>query len=178
MTKFDRIFVFDNDKDDSDTLNNIINNIEHSEYFCFGEKGAGNHYLSHTFNLANLKYQISQNDLVLFCWSNFHRCDWFIDFKWSNEGNINSPGKYNSLLHPDLITREQCMVRDITNMYSVMTILDGIQTRHYHFKSDFVMFMKLVFKGDVNAYFELDGIVDYIRSKLTRLNGLQHELDK
>jgi len=106
-------------------------------------------------------------------WSNFNRWDWFIDFKWSNEGDTNKGGKYNSLLNSDLDQIEHCMSRDITHMYAVMKYLDFVGARHYHQMLDFTMFTKLKFDNIICK--SQKSISEYIRTKLTKIERIGYD---
>lgn len=171
MTDVQRLFLFDND---NNNINKILNSLQPTECFRFGQTGAGNSYLNHVFNLANIEHNISHNDVVIMFWTNFNRWDWFIDFKWSNEGDTIKGGKYNSLLHTDLNKIEHCMSRDIAHMYGVMKYLDYVGAKHYHQKLDFTMFVK--HKFEQKPYNHKQRIMsDYIRTKLTKIERLSYD---
>lgn len=116
------------------TWADILNHqVKPQEYHNWALPGAGNAYISHSFHLNNIEHNYGPEDLIVICWTNIFRNDWFIDFEWSQEGNVYSTyGKYNSLLTEDLKNQTIFFIRDIMNIYSVMQACDQAGCRHKH----------------------------------------------
>jgi len=131
------------------------------EFYNFGDPGAGNSYINHTVQLNNLKYNFGPDDMIMICWSNILRNDWFIDYEWSAEGNMLFGGKYNSLLPDKLKLPEHCLARDLVNMVGTIQLLDQIGCQHHHFS------MNTMFATDDHRTYEVfhETIIqsDYIR---------------
>ena len=116
------------------TWADIVNKqVRPLEYHNTALMGSGNAYISHSFHLNNIIHNFGPDDLVLICWSNIFRNDWFIDFEWSQEGNVYAnTGKYNSVLHDELKDPTHYLARDLMNIYSVMNVCEQTGCRYKH----------------------------------------------
>lgn len=102
----------------ADILNQEISPLE---YYNLALPGSGNAYIAHSFHLNNVKHNFGPDDLIIICWSNIFRADWFHNFEWSQEGNVYaSHGKYNSQIPDELKHPTIFLARDLVNIYGVM----------------------------------------------------------
>ena len=114
----------------SDILNQ---EISPSEYYNLGLPGSGNAHIAHSFHLNNVKHNFGPDDLIIICWSNIFRADWFHNFEWSQEGNVYaSHGKYNSQLPDDLKHPTIFLARDLVNIYGVMKACEHSGCNYKH----------------------------------------------
>lgn len=58
------------------------------EYYNYGRSGAGNLYISNSIVEANIRHNITENDLVLVMWTTISREDRYIKTDWVTPGNI------------------------------------------------------------------------------------------
>jgi hypothetical protein len=56
--------------------------------------GAGNEFMFHRLTEAHARYNITKDDLVIICWTNFAREDRYLKGKWRSAGNMSTQTVY------------------------------------------------------------------------------------
>lgn len=98
---------------------------EFDEFYNWGQSGAGNHYIFNSVIEANQRYNFSNRDTVMVCWTNAWREDRYIDRRWQTLGNMSTTPLYN----PDYIKfhmdERGCLIRDIAMIKAIKILLES-----------------------------------------------------
>lgn len=136
------------------------------EYHNHGLMGSGNPYIAHSFHLNNIIHNFNSQDIVVICWSNIFRNDWFLDYQWSQEGNVYANhGKYNSLLTDALKEPSNYLARDLMNIYGVMKSCELSGCRYKHLTM--IPLADTFDKTDL-SHPEIQPLAEYILPRLER----------
>lgn len=111
----------------STTWPEILAEHLHIPFFNFGQGGTGNLFTFNQIMMADNYYKITDDDLVIVCWSNIYRIDSF-QKSWHRQGNLNFEKNAKEF---DL---EYFGVRDLTFMTLVKNFLTA-KACQWHFLS-------------------------------------------
>jgi hypothetical protein len=60
----------------------VATNFIEGNYYNYGQAGMGNNYVHDSLMYADQFHKINKDDVVIICWSEFHRKDFFVEGKW------------------------------------------------------------------------------------------------
>jgi hypothetical protein len=66
----------------------VAEEMNHAEYYNFGQAGAGNLLISNRIAQANNRFTFAETDLVIIMWTSACREDRYVDESWLTPGNI------------------------------------------------------------------------------------------
>lgn len=78
------------------TWADIIGQEFGNKFYNLAMSGAGNELMFHKLTEAHARYNITTDDLVIICWTNFSREDRYLNGKWKSVGNISTQTLYPS----------------------------------------------------------------------------------
>ena len=77
------------------TWADIIGQEFGNNFYNLAMCGAGNEFVFHRLTEAHARHNITKDDLVIICWSNFAREDRYMQGKWRMSGNIFTQRRYS-----------------------------------------------------------------------------------
>jgi len=76
------------------TWADIIGQEFSDRFYNLAMCGAGNEFMFHKLTEAHARYNITKDDLVIICWTNFSREDRYMQGKWKTAGNMSTQVVY------------------------------------------------------------------------------------
>lgn len=98
----------------------------------FGKSGAGNFFIYQSLIEANIRYNITKDDLVMIMFSNVTREDRFIYDRggWITPGNLFHQSEYDEHFMKTSFCHHGYLMRDLNLIYGCKTLLDSIGCDH------------------------------------------------
>ena len=131
------------------TWANILSEELGLPVYNYGRGGAGNQYIFNQLMQADNYFKISQNDLVIVCWTNLAREDRWIDGRWQTHGNIYTQNFYSKNFVVEYFDEINSVLRDLAVIKASYEFLKNTNCQ-FHFLKMIDLEQVAQFAGDYN----------------------------
>lgn len=100
-------------------------------FYNFGKSGAGNYFMANQVAQVDARFNFTEDDLVIVCWTNISREDrWHNKKGWMTPGNIYTQNDYDSRFVKNWANHTHFALRD----FSMIKLVDELLSRktQYH----------------------------------------------